>query len=80
MVHNKRRVGTDAEDAAQILRGYRERIERLEEEKGAGSDAIQLYRQVSETVVCTDTISTSTQTGGFEWNTSKWGFAEWEDN
>lgn len=81
MPHNHTRVATDAEDAARILRGYRERIERLEEEEGPGAESVQLFRLSTETVVCSDSITTSTgSASAFEWNTSNWGFDEWEDN
>lgn len=75
------RVTTQAEDAARILRDYKDRIERLEEGEGAGSESVQLFRTVSETAVCSDSVSVSSSTAGsFEWNTSNWGFADWEDN
>lgn len=80
MPHNEPRVATDAKDAAKILRGYKKRIERLEEDQ-LTQENVQLYRQASDSVVCNDTLSTSTgSAGAFEWNTSSWGFDEWEDN
>lgn len=81
MVHDSSRVSTDAEDAAGILRGYKERIERLEEEGGGGEESVQLYRQSQESVICSDTISISVgSAAAFEWGTSQFGFDEWEDN
>lgn len=80
MPHKKPRVGTEAADAAKILRGYKKRIEQLEEDK-LTQENVQLYRQTSNSVVCNDTITITTgSAGAFEWNTSSWGFDEWEDN
>lgn len=79
---NTSRRETEAEDAAQILRGLKSRVERLEKDSRGGGESIQLYRQVNDSVTITDshTLDKSVAGEGFEWNTSEWGFAEWEDN
>lgn len=81
MTKRQPRVSTDYEDAAQILRGYRERIERLESSGGSGSEGVQVYRKAQETVICSDSVAVDEgQAASFEWDTTQWGFGEWEDN
>lgn len=76
----KSRKNTGASDAAQILRGYRKRIERLEESRGSDTDRVQLFRPVVETVFTNDQVSVTEDTANnFVFGQSEWGLAEFGD-
>lgn len=80
MPERKNRQETDYEDAAQILRGYKERIEQLEETERGGDQTVQLFRSTADTCVCADSVSYSTGVaGGFSFGDSQFGFGEWGD-
>jgi len=76
MVHSDRSP-TDARDAAQILRGYKTRIEQLEEKNRGGDETVQLFRSATDTCLVSDSVATSTGTAeGFRFGESTFGFAE----
>jgi hypothetical protein len=65
---------TDYEDAAQILRGYKERIERLEEKDRGGDKAVQVFRRTTDTCLCDDAVSHSVGDGVFHFGQDAWGY------
>lgn len=72
--------GSDESDAAQILRQYKDRIERLEQKRRA-SDSVQLVRDINETVGVTDTVTVTEKTAaGFVYGTSQYGRDGWGDD
>lgn len=76
MPHRTRRQ-TDYQDAAQILRGYKERIEQLEERGRGGDQTVQLFRPVTDVCACADSVTVTEGTAqGFRFGTSQWGYDE----
>lgn len=80
MHRHKSRRKTDAEEAAQILRDYKRRIEKLEEDGTGVDETVQLFRAVHTGVACSTSLEYEMGDAfAFEWNTSEWGFDEWSD-
>lgn len=80
MTHARRRA-TDVDDAAQILRGYKKRIEQLEEKDRGGDRTVQLFRGVADTVNCSDSVTTTENAAAsFRFGVDEWGFAEFGGN
>ncbi len=52
----------ETKQAARLLRGYKRRVEKLEEQREPEGD-INLLRFVDETVACDDSVATSVNTG-----------------
>jgi len=70
-------VSAESRDAALILRGLKNRVDRLEREKDRTSIPNPI-REARDRSNVDDTIETSTSTRGDGiWNESRWGFAEW---
>jgi len=71
---------TDAEDAARILRGWKRKIERLAETERGDTDNVQLFRSASDTCVCNDTTTVTTeQAASFTFDDDDFGTAEFND-
>lgn len=68
---------TNVEEAARLLRGLRERVQRLET-GSSHSDSVSMLRTLTETEVSSDTVTVTTDSSpAFTWDTDDWGHAEW---
>lgn len=78
MTYQSRRH-TEAADAAGILAEFKTRIERLEE-SGASNENVQLFRNVTETVTCSDSQTVTVgDDAAFVFGQSTWGFDEFSE-
>lgn len=67
----------DFDRAAQLLRGLKERVDRLEDKSQSG-DLAALFRQVEDSALASDEVTVEVDdTPGWVWGESEWDFAEW---
>lgn len=65
------------EEAAKILRGLNERVER-EKQSRTQSGAVNVFRSASDTSLGSDTVSVTTDTAAsWTWDESEWNHDEW---
>lgn len=65
------------EEAARILRGLNERVQRSEQER-TQSGPVNVFRSATSKSLGADTVATSTgSAAGWTWGSSEWDHDEW---
>lgn len=65
------------DDVAQILRGLREDVENLKEQRSQ-SGSVNVYRSETERSLSSDSVSVTTEPAGWTWGSSQWDIDEFE--